>query len=148
MTFVCKYETPNGFSDMVMTSDGQVLTGLHFVESRKVSLERHNGVDHDLPIFRETRRWLDCYFSGRQPDFTPPYRIDGLTPFRKDVTDAMLTIPFGQTTTYGSIAADIARKHGLAKMSAQAVGGAVGWNPICIIIPCHRVIGANGALVG
>ena len=148
MTFVCKYETPDGLDDLLMTSDGQVLTGLHFVESRKVSHECHNGVDHDLPIFRETRRWLDCYFSGHEPDFTPPYRIDGLTPFRKDVTDAMLAIPFGQTTTYGSIAAGIARKHGLAKMSAQAVGGAVGWNPICIIIPCHRVIGANGALVG
>jgi methylated-DNA-[protein]-cysteine S-methyltransferase len=148
MTFVCKYETPNGFSDMVMTSDGKVLTGLHFVESRKVAHTRRNCAECDLPIFRETRRWLDCYFSGRQPDFTPPYRIDGLTPFRKDVTDAMLAIPFGQTTTYGSIAEGIARKHGLAKMSAQAVGGAVGWNPICIIIPCHRVVGANGALVG
>ncbi len=148
MTFVCKYETPNGFSDMVMTSDGKVLTGLHFVESRKVAHTRRNCAECDLPIFRETRRWLDCYFSGRQPDFTPPYRIDGLTPFRKDVTDAMLAIPFGQTTTYGSIATGIARKHGLVKMSAQAVGGAVGWNPICIIIPCHRVIGAGGALVG
>ena len=133
---------------MVMTSDGEVLTGLHFTESCKVAHGRHEDTEHDLPIFRETRRWLDCYFSGRQPDFTPPYHIDGLTPFRKDVTDAMLAIPFGQTTTYGSIAADIARKHGLAKMSAQAVGGAVGWNPICIIIPCHRVVGANGALVG
>ena len=141
--FRATYETPNAFSDMVMTSDGKVLTGLHFVDS-----VHGDCSERDLPIFRETRRWLDCYFSGRQPDFTPPYRIDGLTPFRKDVTDAMLAIPFGQTTTYGSIAASIARKHGLAKMSAQAVGGAVGWNPICIIIPCHRVIGASGALVG
>ena len=148
MTFVCKYETPDGLDDLLMESDGKVLTGLHFAESRKVAHTRRDCAEHDLPIFRETRRWLDCYFSGRQPDFTPSYRIDGLTSFRKDVTDAMLAIPFGQTTTYGSIAADIARKHGLAKMSAQAVGGAVGWNPICIIIPCHRVIGAGGALVG
>jgi methylated-DNA-[protein]-cysteine S-methyltransferase len=146
--FFCNYKTPDGLDDLLMTSDGKVLTGLHFAESRKVPHERHEDTECDLPIFRETRRWLDCYFSGREPDFTPPYRIDGLTPFRKDVTDAMLDIPFGQTTTYGSIAAGIARKHGLAKMSAQAVGGAVGWNPICIIIPCHRVIGANGALVG
>ena len=143
MTFVCKYETPNGLDDLLMESDGKVLTGLHFVDSVHGDCE-----ERDLPVFRETCRWLDCYFSGRKPAFTPPYRIDGLTPFRKDVTDAMLAIPFGQTTTYGSIAAGIARKHGLAKMSAQAVGGAVGWNPICIIIPCHRVIGANGALVG
>lgn len=143
MTFSCKYGTPAGFADMVMISDGKVLTGLHFAESM-----RSDCGECDLPIFRETRRWLDCYFSGRQPDFTPPYRIDGLTPFRKDVMDEMLAIPFGQTTTYGSIAANIAQKRGLAKMSAQAVGGAVGWNPICIIIPCHRVVGANNALVG
>ena len=143
MTFVCKYETPDGLDDLLMTSDGKVLTGLHFVDS-----VYGDCAEHDLPVFRETRGWLGCYFSGREPDFTPPYRIDGLTPFRKDVTDAMLAIPFGQTTTYGSLAADIARRHGLAKMSAQAVGSAVGWNPICIIIPCHRVIGANGALVG
>ena len=143
MTFVFNYRTPDGLDDLLMESDGEKLTGLHFVDSTE-----GDYAEHDLPVFRETRRWLDCYFSGRKPDFTPPYRIDGLTPFRKDVTDAMLAIPFGQTTTYGSIAAGIARKRSLAKMSAQAVGGAVGWNPICIIIPCHRVIGANGALVG
>ena len=141
--FFCNYKTPDGLDDLLMESDGEKLTGLHFVDSAE-----GDYAEHDLPVFRETRRWLDCYFSGREPDFTPPYRIDDLTPFRKDVTDAMLAIPFGQTTTYGSIAAGIARKHGLAKMSAQAVGGAVGWNPICIIIPCHRVIGAGGALVG
>lgn len=148
MTILAQYATPIGLDDLLMSSDGQVLTGLHFVKSRKVSHERLDCQERELPIFRETRRWLDCYFSGCQPAFTPPYRIDSLTPFRKDVTDAMLAIPFGQTTTYGAIAADIARKRGLAKMSAQAVGGAVGWNPICIIIPCHRVIGANGALTG
>ncbi len=141
--FFCNYRTPDGLDDLLMESDGEVLTGLHFVDSAHGDCAKC-----DLPVFRETRRWLDCYFSGREPVFTPPYRIDGLTPFRKDVTVAMLAIPFGQTTTYGSIAAGIARKHGLAKMSAQAVGGAVGWNPICIIIPCHRVIGAGGALVG
>ena len=148
MTFIFNYRTPDGLDDLLMTSDGEKLTGLHFVKSCKVAHARCDCAECDLPVFRETRRWLDCYFSGREPDFTPPYRMDGLTPFRKDVTDAMLAIPFGQTTTYGSIAAGIARKHGLAKMSAQAVGGAVGWNPICIIIPCHRVIGAGGALVG
>lgn len=148
MTILAQYATPIGLDDLLMSSDGQVLTGLHFVKSRKVSRERLDCQERELPVFRETRRWLDSYFSGSQPAFTPPYRIDGLTPFRRDVTDAMLAIPFGQTTTYGAIAADIARKRGLAKMSAQAVGGAVGWNLICIIIPCHRVIGANGALVG
>ena len=102
--------------------------------------------ERDVPVFRETRRWLDIYFSGRQPDFTPRYHMDGLTPFRGEVVDAMLAIPFGETVTYGDIAAALAKKLGIAKMSAQAVGGAVGWNPICIIVPCHRVIGANRSL--
>ena len=142
------YKTPRGFSDMVMMSDGDVLTGLHFVDSRKVAENCRDCEGRDIPVFRETRRWLDEYFGGREPSFTPPYRIDELTPFRKDVIDAMLEIPFGETVTYGDIAAAIAKKRGMKKMSAQAVGGAVGWNPVCIIIPCHRVIGANGALVG
>ena len=148
MVFKEPYRTPCGFSDMIMMSDGEVLTGLHFVDSRKVTRRCRDCAAHDLPVFRETCRWLDEYFGGRAPDFTPLYRIDGLTPFRKDVIDAMLKIPFGQTITYGDIAAVIAKKRGLEKMSAQAVGGAVGWNPICLIIPCHRVIGANGAIVG
>ena len=147
MVFKEPYRTPCGFSDMIMMSDGEVLTGLHFVDSRKVTRRCRDCAAHDLPVFRETCRWLDEYFGGRAPDFTPLYRIDGLTPFRKDVIDAMLKIPFGQTITYGDIAAVIAKKRGLEKMSAQAVGGAVGWNPICLIIPCHRVIGANGAIV-
>ena len=133
---------------MVMMSDGDVLTGLHFVDSRKGAKVSRDCGKSELSVFCETRRWLDEYFGGREPSFTPPYRIDGLTTFRKDVIDAMLEIPFGETATYGDIAAAIAKKRGMIKMSAQAVGGAVGWNPICIIIPCHRVVGANGALVG
>ena len=142
------YKTPRGFSDMLMMSDGEVLTGLHFVDSRKVAKVSRDCEECELPVFRETRRWLDEYFGGREPGFKPPYRIDGLTLFRRDVMDAMLEIPFGETATYGDIAAAIAKKRGMKRMSAQAVGGAVGWNPICIIIPCHRVIGANGSLVG
>ena len=133
---------------MLMMSDGDVLTGLHFVDSRKVAGNCRDCGKSELPVFCETRRWLDEYFGGCEPGFRPLYRIDGLTPFRTDVIDAMLAIPFGETVTYGDIAAAIAKKRGMKKMSAQAVGGAVGWNPICIIIPCHRVVGANGALVG
>ena len=88
------------------------------------------------------------YFARRQPDFTPPYAMEGLTPFRREVVDEMLKIPFGETVTYGDIASTMAKRRGIAKMSAQAVGGAVGWNPICIIVPCHRVVGAGGALTG
>ena len=142
-TFRWQYRTPKGFSDIVMTSDGEALTGLCFVGSRNV-----DGKVRDLPVFRQTRRWLDIYFSGRQPDFTPTYAIRDLTSFRRDVVEEMLKIPFGMTATYGDIARTIAKRHGFARMSAQAVGGAVGWNPICLIIPCHRVIGADGNLTG
>ena len=147
---ICKsqYKTPQGLDDLWMSSDGDVLTGLWFEGSRGQSKHRLDCEERDLPVFRETRRWLDIYFSGCQPDFTPRYRMDNRTTFRREVVDAMLAIPFGTTATYGEIAAALAKKHGIAKMSAQAVGGAVGWNPICIIVPCHRVVGAGHSLTG
>ena len=101
-----------------------------------------------MPVFDKTSKWLDTYFSGQEPDFTPEYKIENLTPFRKQVIDIMNKIPYGKTITYNDIAKEIAKSKGIEKMSAQAVGGAVGWNPICIIIPCHRVVGTNGSLVG
>ena len=94
-----------------------------------------------------TRRWLDLYFSGREPGFTPALNPAG-SAFRRAVWEILLKIPYGKTTTYGQIAREIAAARGLAKMSAQAVGGAVGHNEISIIIPCHRVIGAHGSLTG
>lgn len=87
----------------------------------------------ERPLFQEARRWLDVYFSGRAPDHLPPLRYDS-TPFRRQVCEIMLTIPYGSTMTYGQIAAEVARRHGLANMSAQAVGGAVGHNPISLMI--------------
>ena len=143
MTFTSVYTTPAGFDNLLMTSDGKVLTGLHFVKSCNAA-----EPNKALPIFKDVRRWLDIYFSGREPDFTPDFRIDNATPFRKNVLEILSHIPFGKVLTYGEIAKSIAERNGLAKMSAQAVGGAVGWNPICIIIPCHRVIGANNKLTG
>ena len=148
MTYTYTYKTPAQFSDMIMNSDGEYLTGLWFEGSKDSSKHNANGEVKDLPIFRETCRWLDLYFSGKVPDFTPKCKINNLTPFRKEVSDIMNTIPYGQTLTYNDIAKIIAMRRGIEKMSAQAVGGAVGWNPICIIIPCHRVIGANGNLTG
>lgn len=143
MIFTSIYITPAAFDNLLMTSDGKVLTGLHFVKS-------YNAVEPNktLPIFKDVSRWLDTYFSGREPDFTPNFRIDNATPFRIDVLDILSRIHFGKLLTYGEIAQEIAQKNGLAKMSAQAVGGAVGWNPICIIVPCHRVIGTNNKLIG
>lgn len=104
--------------------------------------------EKNLPIFEETCKWLDIYFSGKNPNFTPKYKIKGTTEFRQEVIDIMNTIPYGKTITYNDIAKRIAKEKNIEKMSAQAVGGAVGWNPICIIIPCHRVVGTSGSLTG
>ena len=148
MFSIWKYKTPDGFSDLLLNSDGEYLTGLWFEGSADGSKHTSFGEEKELPVFRETCQWLDFYFAGKNPDFTPRYKINGLTPFRQEVIEIMKTIPYGETITYGEIAAIIDKKRGLTRMSAQAVGGAVGWNPICIIIPCHRVIGANGSLTG
>ena len=143
MIFKSKYITPDGFDDIVMESDGKFLTGLRFGQCK-------NEFDktEDLPVFAETCRWLDTYFSGRQPDWLPEYKIEFPSHFRKEVLEETSKIPFGKTTTYGEIAQRIAIRRRVAKMSAQTVGGALGWNPLCIIIPCHRVIGADGKLTG
>ena len=146
--YTFSYHTPDGFDDLTMSSDGTALTGLWFQNSSDQKKHNELHTEEYLPVFKETCRWLDIYFSGRQPDFTPIYWIYGLTPFRREVSEILCTIPFGKTRTYGDIADQIAQKHGIPRMSAQAVGGAVGWNPICIIIPCHRVIGAGGQLTG
>jgi methylated-DNA-[protein]-cysteine S-methyltransferase len=148
MKYIWKYKTPEGFDDLVMCSDGEALTGLWFDGSRDATRCGEASESRDTPVFRETCRWLDEYFAGRDPGFTPAYRIEDLTGFRSEVIDELLRIPFGATISYGDIAKAISKKHGGAKVSARAVGGAVGWNPICIIIPCHRVIGADNGLTG
>ena len=125
-----------------------MLTGLWFEGSRD---ERSHSGECGMKQSETcslARRWLDGYFAGAVPDWVPPMRLEGATPFRRMVSEVMESIPFGQTVTYGDIAKRIAAKLGKTRMSAQAVGGAVGWNPICIIIPCHRVIGAGGKLTG
>ncbi|MHA6555667.1 methylated-DNA--[protein]-cysteine S-methyltransferase [Corynebacterium pyruviciproducens] len=99
------------------------------------------------PLLAEATRWLDIYFSGHRPDFTPPLRLPS-TPFRALVSEIMLVIPYGTTTTYAAIAAEVARRQGRSSSSAQAVGGAVAHNPISLIIPCHRVVATSGSLTG
>lgn len=148
MTYKWVYKTPNHFDDMVMNSDGEYLTGLWFIGSKDASKHTTDCLELELPIFKETSKWLDIYFSGKNPDFTPKYKINNFTPFRKEVSDIMNSIPYGSTLTYHDIAKIIAEKRGIKRMSSQAVGKAVGWNPICIIIPCHRVVGSNGSLTG
>lgn len=146
MNYYKKYQSPLG--EITLCSDGEYLTALCFDGSKSYTRYVQDGEKRDLPIFTETIRWLDLYFQGKDPGFTPKYKRYHETSFRRDVAEEMLKIPYGQTTTYGNIAKAIAKKRGLPKMSAQAVGGAVGWNPICIIIPCHRVVGADDNLTG
>ena len=148
MTYKYTYKTPDNFSNMIMNSNGESLTGLWFEGSRDSSKHIVDCEEKDLEIFKETSKWLDIYFSGENPNFIPKYKIVNLTPFRQDVIDIMNSIEYGQTLTYNDIAKAIAEKRGIKRMSSQAVGGAVGWNPICIIIPCHRVVGTNGSLTG
>lgn len=133
---------------IVLISDGEFLTELWFEDSNDSIKHNVDCEEKDLKIFDETIKWLDIYFSGKNPDFIPKYKIENITPFRKQVIDIMNKIPYGKTITYNEIAKQIASIRGIKKMSAQAVGGAVGWNPICIIIPCHRVVGTNGSLTG
>ena len=148
MIYKWVYKTPDSFDDMLMNSDGEYLTGLWFIGSRDDSKHIIDCEEKNLSIFKETSKWLDIYFSGKNPNFTPKYKIDSLTPFRQEVLNIMNSIPYGSTLTYNNISKIIAEKRGLKTMSSQAVGGAVGWNPICIIIPCHRVVGSNGSLIG
>ena len=147
MQYLAHYQSPLG--DITLASDGAALTALWF-DGQKYFADTLDSEHEEkaLPIFVKADHWLDIYFSGCEPSFTPAYRIDGLTAFRRDVMEYMMQIPWGKTTTYGEIAARLAEKRGIARMSAQAVGGAVGWNPICLIIPCHRVIGADGSMTG
>ena len=134
---------------MWMAGDGAELTGLWF-ERQAYTPEISAGADalvRWLPVFEETCRWLECYFDGFMPDFTPPLAPQG-TPFRRDVWEILREIPYGGTMSYGQVAVRLAADRGLSRMSAQAVGGAVGHNPISIIVPCHRVVGSGGNLTG
>ena len=145
MLYTSHYASPLG--GMTLVSDGTALVGLYF-DGQKYAAQ---GLDatrtqKNLLIFEEARRWLDVYFSGRKPDFTPPTAPAG-TAFQQSVWEILRTIPYGETTTYGAIARRIEQNTG-CRMSAQAVGGAVGRNPISILIPCHRVVGTNGSLTG
>ena len=148
------YESPVG--GLILTASEDALVALSFPKERYPGdverLTKEGEVcipdaDKTPRILRETREWLDIYFSGKRPDFTPALAPEG-SEFRKMVWEELLRIPYGDTMTYGQIAKQVAVRKGISHMSAQAVGGAVGHNPIGIIIPCHRVVGAGGNLTG
>ena len=146
MEFVRHYLSPLG--RITIASDGASLTGLWF-NGQKYYADTLSSVyeERSLPVFDRTAAWLDTYFGGSDPGTPPPLAPRG-TPFRCAVWDILLTIPYGSTMTYGTIAALLSARSGGARTSARAVGGAVGHNPISIFIPCHRVIGENGTLTG
>lgn len=144
MTYVNHYASPMG--ELLLASDGEVITGLWFRGAKYFA----RGLDpaaqeRDLPVFQSAKVWLDAYFAGREPGALPPLRPAG-TDFQRQVWDLLLQIPYGATTTYGALARRLAEGRG--RVSAQAVGGAVGHNPISLLIPCHRVVGAGGSLTG
>ncbi|RHP44693.1 methylated-DNA--[protein]-cysteine S-methyltransferase [Clostridium sp. AF32-12BH] len=161
MIYTSTYFSPLG--TLLLAADSAGLTGL-WLENGKYfadTLENKEykkiektptgiaaaGQKEASEILTDTRRWLDLYFQGKKPDFTPKLHLTG-SDFRMEVWKLLLEIPYGQTVTYGALARKLADRHGLAKMSAQAVGGAVGHNPVSIIVPCHRVVGTNGSLTG
>ena len=141
MDYTTHYMSPIG--GITLASDGKALVGLWFDGQKyfAAGLAPVHEERQDLEIFAETRRWLDIYFSGKNPDFLPNIALRG-SEFRKAVWRKLLEIPYGQTTTYGALARSMNCK------SAQAVGGAVGHNPLSLIVPCHRVVGTGGKLTG
>ena len=136
--FCARYISPLG--PLLLTCEDNGLTGIWFDRELEETESSH-------PILEQTKRWLDDYFAGIIPERNIPVQFYG-TPFQKQVWQILLTIPYGQTRTYGDIAREMAVLTGKEKMSAQAVGQAVGRNPISILVPCHRVMGAGGKLTG
>ena len=146
MIYTSKYTSPLG--GILLAADEIGLRGLWFdgqkYFARDLSYER---TEKETPALSEAKHWLDLYFGGQEPDFLPPLHPVG-SPFRQAVWEILLRIPYGKTVTYGEISKQLAAKMRPGRMSAQAVGGAVGHNEISIIIPCHRVVGSNGSLTG
>ena len=152
MYSICHYNSPLG--GITLASDEEGLTGLWFDGQKyfgsgilKDDPMPEKAETKKPPVLEQTVKWLDLYFDGQEPGFTPPLHLIG-SEFRRSVWEILLKIPYGQTTTYGDIAAHLAKRKNLARMSAQAVGGAVGHNKISVIIPCHRVVGKSGSLTG
>ena len=147
-TFRTEYES-NLIGLITLASDGEAIVGCWFGNDRYFGYGVKGEMEpkDDLPVFDQARGWLDRYFAGKAPDPRELPLSARATPFQLLVREALLDIPYGATTTYGDIANRIASETG-KRSSARAVGGAVGHNPLCIIAPCHRVVGADGSLTG
>lgn len=153
MTYKTIYDTHNKvLGKLLLTSDGENLTGLYMdiCKGNPVRMEPEEnepGWGVELPVFSLTKKWLDEYFSGKVPSISLPILASG-TDFQRLVWELLCKIPYGETITYGALAKKTASLMGKKSMSAQAVGNAVGSNPISIIIPCHRVLGVGKKLTG
>lgn len=148
MNYITQYQSPVG--KLVLASDGATIIGL-WVEGLKYfggTVEIEKAQKGDLPVFTAARQWLDRYFAGEKPAINELPLTPIGSSFRQKVWKILCEIPYGQTTTYGEIAKKIAIMEDKPSMSSQAIGGAVGYNPISIIIPCHRVVGSNDSLTG
>lgn len=140
------YDSPLG--RIRLAADEVGLTGLWFEGAKYFEqILDDRQIERETPVLTETKQWLDAYFGGKIPMFTPKLHLIG-SDFRQSVWQLLLHIPYGQTTTYGALARQLAQRQGRERLSAQAVGGAVGHNPVSIILPCHRVLGADGSLIG
>jgi methylated-DNA-[protein]-cysteine S-methyltransferase len=146
MHYISKYNSP--FGEITIASDGDNVIGIWYDGQRYFGTTLAQGYkEKDLPIFCHVKKWLDAYFNGENPKMTLPIKLDG-SQFQLVVWQILLSIPYGQTMTYGEVAMRVSETLGIASMSAQAVGNAVGRNPISIVVPCHRVVGSNGKMVG
>lgn len=148
MVYISKYKSPVG--NISIASKDNKLIGL-WIEGQKYflsSIKEDIKVDENLEILVKTKKWLDRYFNKEKPDIRELDIAPIGSDFRKNVWEKLIDIPYGKVITYNDIAKRIAKEKGIHKMSAQAVGGAVSHNPISIIIPCHRVVGTNGNLIG
>lgn len=146
MEYISYYQSPIG--KMLLAADEIGLTGVWFDKQKYFARSLgKEWEEKEQEVLRDTKKWFDIYFLGNEPKFSVPLHLIG-TPFQMEVWEILLTIPYGKTMTYGEIAKKIAVRRGMERMSAQAVGGAVGQNPIGVIVPCHRVIGAKGSLTG
>lgn len=146
MQYTSRYRSPLG--EMLLAADETGVTGLWFAGQKYFArnLDKEHA-EKEIPLFATVKHWLDVYFAGNEPDLTVPLHFTG-TAFQNEVWGILCAIPYGQTTTYGEIAKQLAARRGLPHMSARAVGGAVGHNPISILVPCHRVVGLGGHLTG
>lgn len=146
MTYLCQIPSPVG--QLYAASDGENIVGLWIKGQKYFESNLSEETEaKELPVFQQLKDWLNIYFSGSNPDFLPPLAPQG-SAFRQSAWQILLSIPYGELTTYGAIAKQMEAQSGGKHVSAQAVGGAVGHNPISIVIPCHRVVGSTGSLTG